>query len=281
MREFPNKMRTYQIYEAYVEQLKNYKKVNDILMDLRNDAMKPKHWKELLSKLRITTKFSDMVLSELWCADLLGKSKSVNDVLTQARGEAILENFLNQIKEMWAVQEVELVKYQNKCKLIKGWDDLFALVDDHMNNISSMKMSPYYKVFEKDIEPWSKTLEQIRVIFDFWLDVQRRYVYLEGIFFGSADIKSMLSNEFTKFKNIDSDFVRLMKQVNKEPKVLEILKIANLEKTLQNFTTQLEHIKKALNEYLEKQRQNFARFYFVGDEDLLEIIGNSKEIKNI
>jgi dynein heavy chain 1 len=32
---------------------------------------------------------------------------------------------------------------------------------------------------------------------------------------------------------------------------------------------------------LEKQRQNFARFYFVGDEDLLEIIGNSKEIKNI
>jgi len=91
----------------------------------------------------------------------------------------------------------------------------------------------------------------------------------------------MLSNEFTKFKNIDSDFVRLMKQVNKEPKVLEILKIANLEKTLQNFTTQLEHIKKALNEYLEKQRQNFARFYFVGDEDLLEIIGNSKEIKNI
>ena len=252
MRDFPNKMRSYQIYEVYVEQLKNYKKVNDILMDLRNDAMKPKHWKELLSKLRITTKFSDIALQELWCADLLGKSKFVNDVLTQARGEAILENFLNQIKEMWAVQEVDLVKYQNKCKLIKGWDDLFALVDDHMNNISSMKMSPYYKVFEKDIEPWSKTLEQIRVVFDFWLDVQRRYVYLEGIFFGSADIKSMLSNEFTKFKNIDSEFVRLMKQVNKEPKVLEILKIANLEKTLQNFTTQLEHIKKALNEYLEK-----------------------------
>lgn len=80
-------------------------------MDLRNDAMKPKHWKELLSKLRITTKFSDIVLNELWCADLLGKSKAVNDVLTQSRGEAILENFLNQIKEMWSVHEVELVKY--------------------------------------------------------------------------------------------------------------------------------------------------------------------------
>lgn len=80
-------------------------------------------------------------------------------MLTQARGEAILENFINNIKEVWANQEVELIKYQSKCKLIKGWDDLFALVDDHMNNINSMKMSPYYKIFEKDIEPWSKTLE--------------------------------------------------------------------------------------------------------------------------
>lgn len=135
------------------------------------------------------------------------------------------------------MQEVELVKYQTKCKLIKGWDELFEIVDDHTNNIASMKMSPYFKVFEKDIEPWSKTLEQIRVIFDSWIDVQRKYVYLEGIFFGSADIKSMLTQEFNKFKNIDSEFIRLMKQVSKEPKVLEVLKIQNLEKTLTNFVT--------------------------------------------
>jgi dynein heavy chain 1 len=154
-------------------------------------------------------------------------------------------------------------------------------VDEHTNTISSMKMSPYFKVFEKDIEPWSKELDRIRNVFDYWIDVQKKYVYLEGIFFGSADIKSMLSNEFNKFKNIDSEFTKLMKTVNKDPRVLEILKISNIEKTLLNFITQLEHIQKALGDYLEKQRQNFARFYFVGDEDLLEIIGNSKEIKNI
>lgn len=154
-------------------------------------------------------------------------------------------------------------------------------MDEHTNTISSMKMSPYFKVFEKDIEPWSKELDRIRNVFDYWIDVQKKYVYLEGIFFGSADIKSMLSNEFNKFKNIDSEFTKLMKTVNKDPRVLEILKISNIEKTLLNFITQLEHIQKALGDYLEKQRQNFARFYFVGDEDLLEIIGNSKEIKNI
>ena len=52
----------------------------------------------------------------------------------------------------------------------------------------------------------------------------------------------MLSNEFTKFKNIDSDFTRLMKVVTKTPLVLEVMKIPNLEKTLENFKTSLEHI---------------------------------------
>jgi dynein heavy chain 1 len=33
----------------------------------------------------------------------------------------------------------------------------------------------------------------------------------------------------------------------------------------------------APDEYLEQQRAEFSRFYFVGDDDLLEIVGNSKE----
>ena len=111
MREFPNRMRSYQIYETYMNHIKAYKKVNDILQELRSDAMKTKHWRELLSKLKIGTKKEDLHLSDLWEADLLGKNKIVQDILTQARGEAILENFINQIKECWAAYDLELVKY--------------------------------------------------------------------------------------------------------------------------------------------------------------------------
>ena len=43
----------------------------------------------------------------------------------------------------------------------------------------------------------------------------------------------------------------------------------------------LGKIQKALGEYLERERSSFPRFYFVGDEDLLEIIGNSKNIARL
>jgi dynein heavy chain 1 len=121
----------------------------------------------------------------------------------------------------------------------------------------------------------------MRLIFDSWIDVQRNYVYLEGIFFGSADIKNTLPTEFNRFRGVDNEFVNLMKKVAAKPLVLEVLSIPNLEQNLTRFSDMLQKIQKGLADYLEKQRQSFARFYFVGDEDLLEIIGNSKSVATV
>lgn len=279
LNSFPNRLRSHSVYDEYKAKIQKYRKVNALYLELKSEAMKPRHWKSLLSKLKIMVKFNDLTLGNLWQADLIKNNKIVAEVLNEARGELILEEFIRSIKDCWAKYELELVRYQSKCRLIKGWDDLFAQIDEHSNNVASMKMSPYYKVFEEEIVPWDDKLQKIRITFDNWIDVQRRYVYLEGIFFGSADIKSMLSTEFNKFRTIDNEFTTLMKKVAQKPIVLDVMAIQNLQQNLERFSDMLGKIQKALGDYLEKQRQSFARFYFVGDEDLLEIIGNSKEVR--
>ena len=72
-----------------------------------------------------------------------------------------------------------------------------------------------------------------------------------------------------------------MKKVAQKPIVLDVMSIQNLQQNLERFSDMLNKIQKALGDYLEKQRQSFARFYFVGDEDLLEIIGNSKDVRQV
>ena len=57
-----------------------------------------------------------------------------------------------------------------------------------------MKISQYYKTFEEEIVQWDDKLQKVRITMDVWIDVQRRWVYLEGIFNGSSDIKEMLAN---------------------------------------------------------------------------------------
>ena len=53
-----------------------------------------------------------------------------------------------------------------------------------------------------------------------------------------------------------------------------------MQRNLERLGDLLAKIQKALGEYLERERSAFPRFYFVGDEDLLEIIGNSKAWMN-
>lgn len=47
---------------------------------------------------------------------------------------------------------------------------------------------------------WEDKLNRINALFDVWIDVQRRWVYLEGIFTGSADIKALLPVETSRFQ---------------------------------------------------------------------------------
>jgi dynein heavy chain 1 len=144
-----------------------------------------------------------------------------------------------------------------------------------------MKFSPYYKVFEEDAMHWEDRLNRVHVTFDIWIDVQRQWVYLEGIFAGNADIKQLLPVESSRFQNINSEFLSLMKKVSKSPYVMDVLNIPNLQKSLERLADLLSKIQKALGEYLERERAGFPRFYFVGDEDLLELIGNSRDVVRV
>lgn len=68
--------------------------------------------------------------------------------------------------------------------------------------ISDLNFSLIVKVFEEEALTWEEKLNRINALFDIWIDVQRRWVYLEGIFSGSADIKTLLPVETSRFQSI-------------------------------------------------------------------------------
>lgn len=46
---------------------------------------------------------------------------------------------------------------------------------------------------------------------------------------------------------------------------------------LNKMNDKLEMIQRALEKYLETKRHIFPRFYFISNDDMLEILGNSKK----
>eukprot|EP00049_Salpingoeca_infusionum_P026814 m.28080 g.28080 ORF g.28080 m.28080 type:complete len:4577 (+) comp9012_c0_seq1:144-13874(+) len=282
MKAMPARVKSYESYEGLLEKTRSYLQVNETVSILRGDALKPRHWKLLQRALGVKWDMAVLTLGDVWDVDLIAQRDSISGVLLQAQGEKALEEFLKQIKETWQSFELEMVNYQNKTKLIKGWDDLFTAAKDHITNLMQMKLSPYYKVFEEEATVWEQRLTAIYTLFyDVWIDVQRQWVYLEGIFTGSADLKVLLPTETNKFTALSQEFVALMRKVSKNPLVLEVMNIPNVQRSLDHFKDVLDKVQKALSKYLEQERASFPRFYFVGDEDLLDIIGNGKNVERI
>src|SRR5689334_8038063 len=95
-----------------------------------------------------------------------------------------LEVFLQQVREHWEGAAFDLINYRGKCSLVRGWDELFQKLTDHINSLAAMRISPYFRVFEAECGAWDEKLNRLYALLDVWIDVQRRWVYLEGIFTG-------------------------------------------------------------------------------------------------
>ena len=180
LKDLPARLRQYASYEYVRKLLQSYAKVNILVVDLKSDALKERHWKSLTRQLRVSWMISDLTLGQVWDVDLQKNETIIKDVIQVAQGEMALEEFLKQVKETWQTYELDLVNYQNKCRLIRGWDELFNKVKENINQVSAMKLSPYFRVFEEEANTWEDKLNRILGLFDVWIDVQRRWVYLEG-----------------------------------------------------------------------------------------------------
>ena len=264
------------------EELQRLKKVNKLIGILKSEAMKDHHIQDAFRRIKITTSINDLTTGSLHKIDLLKYEKIIMEIASSAQGELVLETMLKKIKDFWNIQEFEFSQYQEKCKLIKGFNALMEQAEEDLSQLTSMKLSQHYKAFESDIKNWNEKLNNSSNILSVWMDVQRKYVYLEGIFFGSSDLKDQLPTEYARFQDVDRQFLDIMKVSVSKARILAVMTgIPNLYRTLETLSDTLEKIQKSLSDYLEKQRQAFSRFYFVGDEDLLEIIGNSRNITAI
>lgn len=114
-------------------------------------------------------------------------------------------------------------------------------------------------------------------IIDKWVECQKKWMYLENIF-GSSDIKKSLPAETAKFEQCDKYLKNLMKKTYMTPKIMKLLKTNNLLEKLTEISDLLDHIERQLEDFLEVKRSSFPRFYFISNDELLEILAKSSKL---
>lgn len=85
-------------------------------------------------------------------------------------------------------------------------------------------------------------------------------MYLEPIF-SSEDIMRQMPTEARNFRDVDKEWKAIMTSTAKDPMVLAATDFPGLLKKLRYSNSLLEDIQRGLNDYLEKKRLFFPRYF--------------------
>uniref|UniRef100_A0A8C0ZKX5 Dynein axonemal heavy chain 1 n=1 Tax=Cyanistes caeruleus TaxID=156563 RepID=A0A8C0ZKX5_CYACU len=254
---------------SFRDKMDDFKQYVPLIQGLRNPGMRSRHWEMLSNQVKAGVELEpSMTFGRCLELNLQDHMESVLKVAETASKEYAIENALNKIEMEWKSVSFIVTLYKNtKTYILKSTDDISQLLDDHIVLVQSMSFSPFKKPFEERMNLWETKLKMTQDVLEEWLNCQRSWLYLEPIF-SSEDIKRQLPVESQRYNTVDKDWRHVMKKANANPELLE---------KLQNCNKLLELVQKGLSEYLETKRSAFPRFYFLSDDELLEILSQTKD----
>jgi dynein heavy chain len=116
------------------------------------------------------------------------------------------------------------------------------------------------------------------------LKCQRQFMYLRNIFIGSADIQKALPEEHRKFMLVNKKFTGFMQKLSKQNNPVRYLQAStnrNAIADLKTYNNLLEECNNGLENYMAEKRRDFPRFFFLSNDELIDILANSQDIERI
>ncbi|XP_043498185.1 dynein axonemal heavy chain 7-like isoform X3 [Polistes fuscatus] len=264
--------------EVVVHRIEEFKEHMPIIMTLGNPFMKSRHWEQISEIVGFPIKVDkNMTLAKVLDYGLADYVKKFETISEYATKEGNLEKALNKMYLDWSYVSFTVNPYRDTgTYVIASVDEIQLLLDDHLTKAQTMKNSLYIKPFEQETLEWETKLLLLQDIMDYWLAVQSTWMYLEPIF-SSPDIQQQMPEEGRRFSAVDKIWREIMTAVMNDPKVMSVIQIEKMLERLKKCTNLLDLVQKGLVAYLEKKRLYFARFFFLSNDELLEILSETKD----
>ncbi|CAH8871669.1 unnamed protein product [Trichobilharzia szidati] len=249
------------------------------IMDLRNPTLKPRHWKMLedLIGFQMSELEEPLNLGFLNELKAFQKVEQIQEVSGQASSEASLESLLKKVEDSWKSTEFIVLPYKDSKDvfIVGGTDEIQQLWDDSNINISTIASSRHVGPIKNRVDEWQSLLDLFGKTLDEWMQCQRSWLYLESIF-SAPDIQRQLPSEAKSFMAVDKSYKDVMRKVQKVPLAMRAATQPGLLDTFRNNNQLLDQIQKCLEAYLESKRSVFPRFYFLSNDELLEILAQTR-----
>ncbi|XP_028848515.1 dynein heavy chain 12, axonemal isoform X2 [Denticeps clupeoides] len=266
------------ICSTVMKQVKDFMEYIPMVSILCNPGIRPRHWEQMSAIVGYDLMpNSGTTLHKVLKQNLTPYLQQFESISAAASKEFSLEKAMQVMLESWDTVSFHHNPYRESgVSILTAVDEIHLMLDDQIVKTQTMRGSPFIKPFEAEIKAWEERLISIQDIIDEWLKIQAQWLYLEPIF-SSEDIMQQMPDEGRLFQAVDKHWREVMGHCVKDPRILPATSLPGLLEKLQNSSGLLDKIMKGLNAYLEKKRLFFPRFFFLSNDEMLEILSETKD----
>ncbi|VVC44482.1 Dynein heavy chain, domain-2,Dynein heavy chain domain,Dynein heavy chain, P-loop containing D4 domain,P- [Cinara cedri] len=265
-----------------INSMDEFRQYMSIIRIMCNPALAERHWEEMSELMGFDlTPNAGTTLSKIIELHLEHLLPQFEVISISATKEEELRKSLQKMKEDWKTIQLSVSPYKDSnINILTGLDDIQALLDDHFIKTISIRGSAFVKPIENEVKEWFNTLNRMNMTLEEWERVQIQWLYLMPIF-SSKDIVFQMPKEGIQFNEIDKVFRRLLSMVDSDSLALKCVSQKGILESLIKCTEMMETINLGVNNYLENKRLLFPRFFFLSNNEMLDILSESINPKRV
>lgn len=296
IQSFNSKTKSWDCFNGVSDAVNNMLVSLPLVQELRNPAMRTRHWEQLLEETGktgvVNPQDDSFSLEQLLELGLHAYVENVQTIVDKASKQLTIENSLKKIEGIW--KNLNFIFEQHDkydCTVLGSVEEIIENLEDNLVQLQNMSTVRYVEYFFDRLNTWQNTLAAVESIVTLWTQVQKTWANLYPIFMLSEDIRTQLQDDAKRFETVDKRWRELMHVAKDIPNVVEACSSDVIKQRLQSdvgvyemlasMQEDLERCEKSLADYLETKRKAFPRFYFVAPADLVDILSKGSFPKQV
>lgn len=286
LKQLPREVKNFKCFPVLQETVNNMKRILNCIDMLSSEAMQDRHWNMISNEIgaHIDQKSSSFCFEDIVRVNIHLHEAIVQETTENANKELKIGKELEKINSVWSKLSFEFENFNQaggELKIFKPFDTVQEILDNDTSKILSLlSQGKSVEVFRDNLNDLKTKLNRVDTVLNVWAKVQKNWKRLVNIFLLSDDIRNQLQEATKLFDQKNAQFREVMAEVLLNPIIIEVCtEERRLE--LEEISRAVEECEKRLNIYLEQKKKAFARFYFVSNQTLIDILSNGNNPQKI
>ncbi|OHT01787.1 Dynein heavy chain family protein [Tritrichomonas foetus] len=267
----------------FKQNVQSFNSILPAIVAMSSPYLNSTHWTKI-ENITGLTKLEDTnyPLSYLIDKQISSFVEPIESVANDAANEATLRKMLKDIEAAWDTIELNMVLHKDlkEFYLVGDLEEIIAHLEESQVQLSTIRSSRFVGAIKPQVDDLSRSMNLLAKCLDDITTFQIAFNSLTKVF-SSGDIQQQLSSQTAELNGIERQYKLWTSNAHDMPKCFKLCANHKAVEMFEDWIAKTENIQKALEEFLQRKRTAFPRFYFLSNENLLKIFAEARNPKAV